>query len=302
MNSENTIIKSAPFQEYLAVPLAQSKNPLFDIIVEEKLTIQNYCEALISKILELRQSQFPAFIDYQFNQVKNPEIWLNKFEKLLANNSKEFEGIRNNSKFIKLYTLIEKKRTELQFLRVKAEVEITPKRLINADSEDRYFSFHETKLKVEKLENFNDKIIFLTEEIFDYEEADIISKNSNLGEYNLQCEKLKVRLQTTRKLLLDIEKEQFENTLNQNTEVKPVFKIRINGPINILTDVYKQMMYSSKSSGKSYINHSIKDITKFICDNHLDEQGNELSQHTIRTYLSPTRSDKDPNNDNKIRL
>lgn len=302
MNSENTIIKSAPFQEYLAVPLAQSKNPLFDIIVEEKLTIQNYCEALISKILELRQSQFPAFIDYQFNQVKNPEIWLNKFEKLLANNSKEFEGIRNNSKFIKLYTLIEKKRTELQSSRVKSEKEITPKRLINADSEDRYFSFYETKLKVEKLENFNDKIIFLTEEIFDYEEADIISKNKNLDEYNLQCEKLKVRLQTTRKLLLDIEKEQLENSLNQISELKPVFKIRINGPINILTDVYKQMMYSSKSSGKSYINHSIKDITKFICDNHLDEQGNELSQHTIRTYLSPTRNDKDPNNDNKIRL
>lgn len=302
MNSEKTIIKSAPFQEYLAVPLAQSKNLLFDIIVEEKLTIQNYCEALISKILELRQSQFTAFIDYQFNLVKNPEIWLNKFEKLLANNSKEFEGIRNNSKFIKLYTLIEKKRTEIQSSRVKSVVEITPKRLINADSEDRYFSFYETKLKVEKLENFNDKIIFLTEEIFDYEEADIISKNKNLDEYNLQCEKLKVRLQTTRKLLFDIEKEQLENSLNQNSELKPVFKIRINGPINILTDVYKQMMNSSKSKGKSYINHSIKDITKFICDNHLDEQGNELSQHTIRTYLSPTRSDKDPNNDNKIRL
>lgn len=302
MNSENTIIKSAPFQEYLAVPLAQSKNPLFDIIVEEKLTIQNYCEALISKILELRQSDFPEFINYQCTLVKNPLVWINKLEKSLANNETLFSSKTALSRYNKLYTLIEKKRTEMQSSRVKAVAEITPKRLINADSEDRYFSFYETKLKVEKLEKFNDKIIFLTEEIFDYEEADIISKNKNLDEYNLQCEKLKVRLQTTRKLLLDIEKEQLENSLNQNSEVKPVFKIRINGPINILTDVYKQMMYSSKSSGKSYINHSIKDITKFICDNHLDEQGNELSQHTIRTYLSPTRSDKDPNNDNKIRL
>ena len=79
-------MQTAPFVELLAVPQAQAKNPLFDIIVEDKINIQNYCNALIAKILVLRPSQFPDFIDYQFNLVKNPEIWLNKFEKLLANN------------------------------------------------------------------------------------------------------------------------------------------------------------------------------------------------------------------------
>ena len=242
------------------------------------------------------------FINYQCNNVDNALVWINKFEKLISNNEELFTSKCAFTRISKLINLIEQKRKEMQSIRVEKPIIKISKRLINADAEDRYFSFHETKSHVETLENFNDKIIFLTEEIFDYEEADIISKNSNLGEYNLQCEKLKVRLQTTRKLLLDIEKEKLENSLNQNSELKPTFKIRINGPINILTDVYKQMMYSSKSNGKSYINHSIKDVTKFICDNHLDEQGNELSQHTIRTYLSPTRNDKDPNNDNKIRI
>jgi len=70
LNSKDQNMQTAPFVELLAVPKAQAKNPLFDIIIEDKITIQNYCNALIAKILELKQSQFPAFIDYQFNLVK----------------------------------------------------------------------------------------------------------------------------------------------------------------------------------------------------------------------------------------
>ncbi|WP_394757887.1 hypothetical protein [Flavobacterium sp.] len=292
----------ASFSEMTSVISLKAIDLNFDIILDDIVDLQSYCDALIQKVFELPYTDYPDFISYQTNLVKNPIFWLNHFEELISNNEDLFTGKRSLCRYNKLFNLIESKRKELQSSSVKESKLNTPKRLINADTEDRYFSFHETKLQIEKLECFNEKIIFLTEEIFDYEEADIISKNGNLGEFNLQCEKLKVRLQTTRKLLLDIEKEKQETILKGNSEIKPTFKIRINGPINILTDVYKQMMYSSKSSGKSYINHSIKDITKFICDNHLDEQGNELSQHTIRTYLSPTRCDKDPNNDNKIRL
>ena len=60
MNSKDQNMQTAPFVELLAVPSALAKNPLFDIIVEEKITIQNYCNALIAKILELNQPQFPA--------------------------------------------------------------------------------------------------------------------------------------------------------------------------------------------------------------------------------------------------
>ena len=302
MNSKDQNVQIAAFVELLAVPLALAKNPLFDIIVEEKINVQNYCEAIIAKLLELKQSQFPLFINYQCNLVHNPAVWICKLEKLLANNEAIFSSKMAMSRYNKLYILIEKKRTELQSLSVKEPVAKTPKRLINADAENRYFSFHEVKQHIETLENFNDKIIYLTEEIFDYEEADIISKNSNLAEFNLQCEKLKVRLQTTRKLLADIEKEKQEAISKANQVVVPTFKIQINGPINILTDAYKQMMYEVKPNGTPYIKYKIKDVTKFICDNYLDEHGNELSPLTIRTYLSPTRNDKDPNNDWKIKL
>ena len=302
MNSKVQIIQTSQFVELVAVPAAQSTNIDFDIIIENEITLQNYCEALVNKVFNLNQSEFPDFINYQCNIVIDALVWLNKFEKLISNNEESFTSKCAFTRISKLINLIELKRKEMQSIRVEKPIIKISKRLINADAEDRYFSFHETKLHVETLESFNDKIIFLTEEIFDYEEADIISKNSTLGEYNLQCEKLKVRLQTTRKLLFDIEKEKQETILKANSEIKPTFKIRLNGPINILTDVYKQMMNNVKPNGKPYIQYKIKDIAKFICDSYVDENGNELSMLTIQTYLSPTRTDKNPNNDWKIKL
>jgi len=284
------------------VPLAQSKNPLFDIIVEEKITIQNYCEALISKILELRQSQFPAFIDYQFNQVKNPEIWLNKFEKLLANNSEQFESIRNNSKFIKLYTLIEKKRTELQSTRVIDTKPKATKRQINADTDDRYFSFFEAKSYINSLDNFNDKIIYLMDEIFEYNQADIVSLNNKLQPYDKQCTQLIEQLQIMRKVKNDFEKENQEKQATENSSNIPFQKIKLNGPTNIITNAFKQMMVDVKPNGKPYIQGKIKDISQIICLIFEDEKGEPLSQATVQTYLSPNRTDKDPNNDIKVRF
>lgn len=295
-------MQTAPFSELLAVPAALAKNQVFDIIIDEKIILQNYCNALIEKTLTLRQSDFPAFIDYQSGQVKNTIVWLNKFEKLLANNQEVFILRKVLCRFTKLMNLIEHKRKEVQSPPVKVLKIKTPKRLINATSDDRYFSYYEVKNHIETLPNFSEKLIYLTQEAFAYKQADKFSINTTLQAYDEQCNHQIEYLQTLRKMRADYEKEQRENLENVLLEKATTFKIRINGPINILTDVYKQMMNSSKPNGKTYISHSIKDITKFICDNHLDELGNELSPNTIRTYLSPTRNDKDPNNDTKIRI
>ena len=280
----------AEFVELLAVPQAQAKNPLYDIIVEDKINIQNYCNALIAKILVLRPSQFPDFIDYQFNLVKNPEIWLNKFEKLLANNSVQFEGIRNNSKFIKLYTLIEKKRTQLQSSRVIENKPKATKRQINADTDDRYFSFFEAKSYVNSLDNFNDKIIYLMDEIFEYNQADIVSLNNKLQPYDKQCNQLIEQLQIMRKVKTDFERENQERMKTEDGSNIPFQKIKLNGPTNIITNAFKQMMVDVKPSGKPYIQGKIKDISQFICEVFVDEKGEPLSQATIQTYLSPNRT------------
>ncbi len=302
MNSKDQNMQTAEFVELLAVPQAQAKNPLFDIIIEGKVNTQNYCNALIAKILELKQSQFPLFIDYQFNLVKNPEVWICKLEKLLANNEAFFSSKTAMSRYNKLYFLIEKKRTELQAARVVRTKPKTPKRLINANSDDRYFSYYEVKNHIETLSDFSEKLIYLTQEAFAYKQADKFSINTTLQAYDEQCNHQIEHLQTLRKMRSEYDKEQQEKLNNAKLAIAPTLKIRLNGPINILTDAYKQMMNDVKPNGKPYIEHKIKDIAKFICDNYVDENGNELSMLTIQTYLSPTRTDKNPNNEWKIKL
>jgi len=302
LNSENQIIKTAPFVEFLAVPQAQAKNPLFDIIIEEKFTLNSYCIALIEKILTLRQSHFPAFINYQCQQVSNPTIWINKLEKLIANNEAVFSSKTAMSRYNKLYTLIEKKRTELQSTRVIDTKPKATKRQINADTDDRYFSFFEAKSYINSLDNFNDKIIYLMDEIFEYNQADIVSLNNKLQPYDKQCNQLIEQLQIMRKVKNDFEKENQEKQATENSSNIPFQKIKLNGPTNIITNAFKQMMVDVKPNGKPYIQGKIKDISQIICLIFEDEKGEPLSQATVQTYLSPNRTDKDPNNDIKVRF
>ena len=176
--------------EFIAVTQAQSNNTLFDIIINEEINVQTYCTALITKIFDLPQSKFSDFINYQTELVKDELNWINKFERLISRNESLFVTKTALCKYNKLFHILEKKREEIQSMRVRAAHKETPKRLINAEAEDRYFSFHEVKEHVEKLEDFNEKIIYLTEEIYEYKNADIISKNGKLLDYDIQCNQL----------------------------------------------------------------------------------------------------------------
>ena len=158
MNSKVQIIQTSQFVQLVAVPLAQSTNTAFDIIIENEITLQNYCEALVHKVFSLHQSQFPAFINYQCNNVENALIWLNKFEKLITLNEKLFTKNCAFTGVSKLINLIEKKRSEMQSSRIVEIKYETPKRFINAESEDRIFSFYEAKKHIETLVDFDDKI------------------------------------------------------------------------------------------------------------------------------------------------
>lgn len=201
-----------------------------------------------------------------------------------------------------MYHFIEKKREYLQSISAKSNIKATPKRLINAEAEDRYFSFHEVKEHVEKINDFNEKLIYLTEEIFEYKQADIISVNNKLQAYDEQCNQLIEKLQTIRRMKTDFEKEKAQNENNPGATENPKIKLQLNGPINIVTNAFKQMMVNIKPNGTPYIQYKIKDVAQFICDNFVDENGQPISQATIQTYLSPNRTDKDPNSDMKVRF
>ncbi|MEY3501202.1 MAG: hypothetical protein RL308_2875 [Bacteroidota bacterium] len=289
-------MQTAPFVELLAVPTALAKNPLFDIIVEDKITIQNYCNALIAKILELKQSQFPAFIDYQFNQVKNPEVWICKLEKLLANNEAFFSSKTAMSRYNKLYFLIEKKRTELQSSRVKDPVVKTPKKFINAESEDRHFSFYEIKKQLEKINDDNQKILLLTKEMFEYQQANIEFINQKTPFYDAQCTKEIENIYALQKIQVAIEEAQ---KLKLSSLI-PTKKIKFNGNLNQLVDMFYQLNRELFIEGKPYIDANTNDLAAWIVNSFLDKEGKEISPLTVKTILKPSKEEKRPNTHKRL--
>ncbi len=295
-------LKTTPFPEFVTSTSSNSINPLFDIVIDENVNLENYCRALIQKVFDLPQSKFGLFIEYQTELVKDELKWINKFEKLITLNEELFSDKKVFCRYNKMYHYIDKKRDELQIISTKRNSKSTPKRLINAEAEDRYFSFHEVKEHIDKIDNFNEKLIYLTEEIFEYKNADIISKNGKLLDYDIQCNQLIKKLQTIRRMKTDFEKEKAQSENNPGPTEDPKIKLQLNGPINIVTNAFKQMMVNIKPNGKPYIQYKIKDVAQFICDNFVDEHGQQLSQATIQTYLSPNRTDKDPNSDSVVRF
>ena len=283
-------MQTAPFVELLAVPTALAKNPLFDIVIDEKITLQNYCNALIAKILELKQSQFPAFINYQFNQVKNPGLWICKLEKLLANNEAYFSSKTAMSRYNKLYILIDKKRTELQSSRVKEPVAKTPKKFINAESEDRYFSFYEIKKQLEKINDDNQKILLLTKEMFEYQQANIEFINQKTPFYDAQCTKEIENIYALQKIQAAIEQAKNHKTGNQ----MPFKKMQINCNLNQFIDVHYQFTRELFVDGKPILDGSVNDLVAIVVNSFLDKDGKDISPETVKTILTPSRTEKRP--------
>lgn len=295
-------MQTAPFAELITVTTVQAVNHNFDIIIDTEVTLQNYCQALIIMIFSLPRCQLYSFICYQTNLVKDASLWLTAFENFIDYNEDLFASKKASIRFNKLYSVIDKIRTELQSPNLKEVVLKTPKRLINAENEERYFSFYEVKMHIESLTNYSDKILFLNNEIGEYKQSEFYFINSKLLDYKKQCKALLKRIQNEKALKSQLKKEQLEEKSQIISETKPALKIQLNGPINILTDAYKQMMVNVKPNGKSYMQYKIEEIARFICDNYVDENGKELSILTIKTYLSPNRTDKNPNLEWKIKL
>ena len=296
MNSKDQNVQIAAFVELLAVPLAQAKNPLFDIIVEENVTTQNYCNALIAKILKLDQSKFPDFIDYQFNLVTKPEVWICKLEKLLANNETIFSLEKAMSRYNKLYILIEKKRTELQSSSIKLPIVKTPKKFINAESEDRHFSFYEIKKQLEKISDDNQKILLLTKEMFEYQQANIEFINQKIPLYDIQCTKEIENIYALKKIQAAIEEAQKNKIVNQI----PSNKMQFNGNVNQLVDVFYQLHRELFVDGKPYIDGNTNDLIALITNSFVDKEGKEISPQTVKTILKPSKEEKRPNTHKRL--
>lgn len=289
---KNYIIQTAPFQELVATRTTLTTNSTFDIIIDEEITLTSYCNALFKKIFELPQSQFPDFINYQCNKVKDAFSWLNKFEKFIASNEEAFDTKKVKCRYIKLYNIIENKRKEIQTKEIKQK---TPKKYINAESEERTFSFHETKIHINTLNNDSEKILYLMNECFEYKQATLEMINQKLQNYEVQCQNEIERIQALQKFQSDFKQQIPSNNIQY-------VKLKLNCNLNIFVDVLYQMQTELKEKGKPYLEATTQEIAAFVANNFIDKESHPINITTIRTILTPSKPQKRPNNDKRIQI
>ncbi|QIG88568.1 hypothetical protein G6R40_02330 [Chryseobacterium sp. POL2] len=290
MPSNYQIKHTVQFPEQSAVPKEQSDNILFDILLEDILDNKSYCQELIRNILKLPYAQLPEFFSHHCDLVEDPIKWINKFEKLISENEESFVSRTMRGRMMKCYTIIESKRKELEITRNRHARRKPPMQYINAECEERYFSFREVKSKVNGMEDYTEKIMFLTNEKFDYEQASIDFINPKLPDYSDQCQKEIDQIQHLIRLTDEFSKQQ----MRKNAEGIPFNKLKINCNINQLVDIFYQLHRELFVNGKPILDGNINDFVAVIVNSFVDKNGQELSPETIKTVITPSKSDKRP--------
>ena len=300
MISHYPLLETVPFMEFTSVKVTDAFNHLFDIEKKTEENLQSYCQALINKIFQLHYSQIQNFINHHCNIAKNPIEWLNKFENLIIVNEKLFQKGSDESRSIKFQTFI-----ELKLLKLRCdETQESPKRLnkkqINAESEERYFSFKEVKEELDRIIIFEEKIVYLTNQKFDYQQSVIDFVNKNLPPFDEQCTNEIERLIEVRKLEEQLSKKK-TNHINKSTPTLEN-KIKINSNLNQLVDVFFQLNRELFIEGKPFLDANTNDFVALICNNFVDKEGRKISPDTVRTILTPSKSDKRPKAHKRIDL
>ena len=87
------------------------------------------------------------------------------------------------------------------------------------------------------MESYTDKIMLLTKEKFDFEQASIDFINPKLPDYSDQCQKEIDQIQHLIRLTDEFSKEQ----MRKNTNGLPFNKLKINCNINQLVDIFYKL-------------------------------------------------------------
>jgi len=306
MINEFQEIQTVQFQEHPVIDISQTEPHVYDIsaagletpssfLEKGAFLIDIYCQSLIHKIQILAKNDIAEFIDYQCSLVKNPLIWLDHLESLLELNYSLFESICNKSRMHKLYVIVQLKRNELKPRRKPLKSQLYDLEEV-ASNEMVKFDFRTVKFDLNNLTTYEDRKAYLIELKAEFLESDqYILMNNGKSLDNL----------------IDIEMEKLDRLESikptSQSMIKPTKpannnQLRINGKVNVLVDAFYQMLYEIRSDNKPYLNYSPTEVAQFITNHFLDKDGFEIPISTIRTILSPGKSDKRPSTDKKLKL
>lgn len=296
MNSAPHPIVTASFSELIVVTSAQQVNTDLDLVIQGNLTLESYCISLLEKVLNLPQNQISNFLNHQLKLVKDPLGYLNIFEQFIAKNESIFVQSTALSRYHKLFNLIEKQRDLLQCAVPFLNKPALAKRYINAESEERYFSFYEVKKYTNSLEDDNEKILYLTKEKHDYKQANIEFLNQKLPLFDKQC---------CKEIEQIYELQKIKNTIDKSKPITPTdsnafTKLQFNCNVNQFVDMFYQFTREIYVDDKPMIQGNVNDLVTMIVNSFVDKEGNDISTLSVKTILKPSREDKRPNTSKRI--
>ena len=170
------------------------------------------------------------------------------------------------------------------------------KKDINAVSEERHFSFKEVKEILNDIKIFEEKLVYLTHQKYDYQQSVIDFINRNLPQFDEQCTKEIERLFEIKKL----EEQLVKNTSIRFPNHTSGNKIKVNSNLNQFVDVFFQLNRELFIEGKPFLDGNTNDFVALICTNFVDKDGNEISSATVETILRPSKYDKRPKSNKRV--
>jgi len=130
----------------------------------------------------------------------------------------------------------------------------------------------------------------LTKEMFEYQQANIEFINQKTPFYDAQCTKEIENIYALQKIQAAIEQAKNHKTGNQ----MPFKKMQINCNLNQFIDVHYQFTRELFVDGKPILDGSVNDLVAIIVNSFLDKDGKDISPETVKTILTPSRTEKRP--------
>lgn len=280
------IVNTSPFLEHPIVDIAQFDANEFDITIFEEEQPSNflnggifqkelYCKCLLHKLFTLAKSKIKPFIKYQCDQMKEPIIWLNKFEKLIDLNRDLIDEKDQVIRFDKALVVIELYREMIE----KEEVQPNNK-----------FSLEKVKTKLKEYNSYEDKLFYLCEIETEYKQQRPVVLNPHVVPFDEQ-------------ISLEIDKINKQEALKEKSNQKKgtVFNaksnIQLTCNLNYFVDIFYQL-----SQEKQVISGSLKEIAEYISSGLIDKEGNPVSADSVYSMLKPSNFEKRPKGNSRFKL
>ncbi|MCP3928661.1 MAG: hypothetical protein GY705_06120 [Bacteroidetes bacterium] len=239
---------------------------------------QLYCSCLLFKVYSLPFNDLPEFLNVQCGEVENPNIWLFQLKQLFEINEGELHKVDGGLVQKSIFYLIED--FQKQLLEKNKNHTLSTKKITQPK-----FDFEQIIEKMKSFPKIQQKRIFLLTQKTRYTQNCSVYEESDQPTFD---QKIMQEID----LLNEIEKE-----LAQVNRGLPFKKVNIRYPIFVLADILFQLHHEKK-----FFSGSLRNLAFAASHIFNDKKGKPLNPETLYTSLKPSKPEKRPSGEKRIKV